>query len=73
MCEDDYNTMRKYIAWKDDWFPFIVDMDTDSDKIVSIDELMVALEVTDTSVIAQIMAFHDVDSSGDISYAEAAA
>ena len=35
---------------------------------MSIDELMIA----DTSEITLIMAFYDVDSSGDISYAEAA-
>ena len=44
MCTDDYENISSYIRWKDNFYPELLDADTNSDGQISVEELKTALE-----------------------------
>ena len=69
-CNDEFYYVQKYVEWKDDWFPGVVDADTNNDGYIDIDELREVIREGEIH-IHEILAVFDTDGDGKVSYEEA--
>ena len=71
MCSEDYDFLKKYVEWKDDWYPGLPDADLDQDGKLSENELVEALdEGSELPYIGEIFDFFDTDDDYYISMDE---
>lgn len=62
MCSEDYDFLRHYVEWKNDWYPGFGETDTDGDNKLSEAEIVEALGDDELPYISEIFAFSDTDS-----------
>lgn len=70
MCSEDYDFLRHYVEWKNDWYPGFGETDTDGDLKLSEAEIYEALGDDEKPYITEIFAFFDTDSDYYISMDE---
>ena len=70
MCSEDYDFLKTYVEWKNDWYPGFSETDTDQDGMLSEAEIVEALDEAEVAYISEIFAFFDTDSDYKISMDE---